>query len=128
MAFPQGQRVLVVGGSAGLGRHLAEAFTLSGAHIGIVARRTAELELAADLLRGLPHGTSSRHPRVETFVADVTRDEDVVQLASQVQETFGGIDVVIHCVGRSSRGRAAETKPANAAGTSDPRKIVAMRN
>lgn len=48
---PEGKHCYITGGSTGLGKGLAIELAKRGAHVTIVARRTAELEAAAEQIR-----------------------------------------------------------------------------
>lgn len=44
--------------------------------------------------------------------ADVTKQEDVDRFAATLLSAWGGVDMLCHCAGRSMRGTALETSPA----------------
>jgi FlaA1/EpsC-like NDP-sugar epimerase len=73
-------RILVVGGSSGMGLALAEHCLADGAAVTIVGRSEARLSAAR---QRLPHPE-----RLQTVVADVTRETDVARLF----ETVGTLD------------------------------------
>ena len=81
--------VVVTGATAGLGRHIADAFFAEGAIVVGVSRRPLN-----------PPGTDERRWH---FSADVTSDESVANLIDQIQDEFGRIDVWINNVGKSTR-------------------------
>lgn len=88
----EGQRVLVVGGSRGLGLNLAREFGRRGARLYLAARDPEELEAArADLAaRG-----------VEAYVGtcDVGHKVEIDDLLASVHEELGGIDVLVNVAG-----------------------------
>jgi NAD(P)-dependent dehydrogenase (short-subunit alcohol dehydrogenase family) len=84
--------VLITGGSRGLGLELARAFALRGARLALCARDEAELAEAERELR-------ATGVRVETFTCDVGDEDDVTELIREVEETFGGIDVLVNVAG-----------------------------
>lgn len=102
MSYWRGKRAVVTGGSAGLGRSLACALVRRGAEVMLVARGQPALDAAAAELRAL--GGS-----VLAIAADVTSQQDVDRLVSTVMSTWGGVDMVAHCAGRSMRGTALAT-------------------
>ncbi len=104
MSYWQNKVVLITGGSAGLGRALAEAFARSGARIVLAARGEEQLEVAAEELR-------DRGAEVLAVPADVTLQHDVERLIARSVEHFGRIDVLVNNAGRSARGAVLETTP-----------------
>jgi short-subunit dehydrogenase len=102
MNFWHGKRAVITGGSAGLGRALAHALVERGARIAIVARRAQPLEAAAAELR-------RRGGHVLSIMADVTNPQDVDTLTSTIQSSWGGLDLLCNCAGRSMRGTVLGT-------------------
>lgn len=84
----QGRRVVVTGGSKGIGKGIARVFARSGADVLIAARDESALRAAAEELAGEGSG------RVETTVADVAKVEECRRLAQTAQDVLGGIDVL----------------------------------
>ncbi len=78
---------LVCAASKGLGRAAAEALSREGAHVAIAARGRAALEEAASAMGALP------------VVADVSREEDRIRLASQVAAALGPVDILVNNAG-----------------------------
>lgn len=78
-----GQRVLVTGGTKGLGRATGRRFRAGGARVITAARRVTE----------------SLEDQVE---ADLTTPEGCDALARAALERLGGIDILVHVVGGSS--------------------------
>jgi len=102
MAYWQGKRAVVTGGSAGLGRVLAGVLVEHGARVAIVGRRPALVEQVAQELR-------ARGGNVLPVAADVTSQSDVDRLTAKVHSAWGGIDLLCHCAGRSMRGTVLGT-------------------
>ena len=71
-----GRVALVTGGSKGLGKAMARGFAEAGANVVISSRHEDELKAAAAEI-------AARHqrPRSPTFVADMTKRDDVKKLA-----------------------------------------------
>lgn len=89
----KGKRVLVTGGSRGIGRAITLALAEAGASIVVGYRDdTAAAEAVADRLQqiGAPHHLAQ---------ADVTNAAAAADLARACQEAFGGLDVVVNNVG-----------------------------
>jgi len=94
----QGRKVLITGGSRGLGFAAARRFVRAGADVAICARNAGELERAAGVLREIARQTArARIPRIRTIVADVTDPEAVKRLISDVSTAFGRVDVLVNC-------------------------------
>jgi 3-oxoacyl-[acyl-carrier protein] reductase len=84
-----GKRVVVCGGSRGIGRSIALAFARCGADVSACARGSAALEaLAADLARC--------GARVHTAVCDLSSKADIDRYIPSAAEALGGIDVLVN--------------------------------
>lgn len=104
MSHWQGKRTLILGGSSGLGRALAEVLVDRGARVAIAARGQEALDKAIAEL-------SAPGDQVFALRADVTSGADVERLHLAIHERWRGIDFVAHCAGRSMRGDAITTPP-----------------
>jgi len=102
MSYWRGKRAVVTGGSAGLGQALARVLVNRGAKVAIVARGQVALDATAQELKA--QGGS-----VLSIAADVTSQPDVDRISSTVQSSWGGLDLLCHCAGRSMRGTALTT-------------------
>ena len=91
-----GSRVLVTGGSSGMGAGLAVAFAERGATVGIVARRLDRL--AEVLERCRAHSPGSR-----MWVADLADPDSVDRLARDAVEGLGGVDLLVNTAGIPKR-------------------------
>lgn len=84
-----GQRVLITGGSKGIGLACAESFAAEGAEIILSARDPDRLKEAADALR-------ARHQvQVTAFAADLSKGSERERLAQEA----GAIDVLVNNAG-----------------------------
>lgn len=100
-----GKVVLVVGGTQGLGSHIARRAAECGAEAVIVSGRGEEKGRAvADQLTA--QGTQGAFIR-----ADVGDPEQALALVEQVVTTFGRVDCVANCAATTSRGSLVETTP-----------------
>ena len=79
--------VLITGGSAGIGRAIAQTLTQSGARVAITGRDKNRLEAAARALDVLP------------IQADVSNEADVQRTYREVLQTFGDLDVLVNNAG-----------------------------
>ena len=77
----KGKTALVTGGTKGIGKAIADELAKAGAQV-LVTARTKPAESAYHFI-----------------AADLTQAQDVEQLAQQIDETFGGIDILINNVG-----------------------------
>ncbi len=95
---------MITGGSSGLGLALAQAWGERKARLALVGRSVERLEVAAEPLR-------RRGVEVLTLAADVREQEQVDAAVERLTEEFGGLDVLVNCVGVSARGRILDTTP-----------------
>jgi 3-oxoacyl-[acyl-carrier protein] reductase len=82
-------RVVVCGGSRGIGRSIALGFAEAGAAVSVCARNADALAaVAADLARfGRP---------VHTATCDLAKASDIAQYVPKAAEALGGIDVLVN--------------------------------
>jgi NAD(P)-dependent dehydrogenase (short-subunit alcohol dehydrogenase family) len=81
-----GKRVLVTGGTQGAGAAIVQRFAAAGAKTITSARSEPRSGAGTDL-----------------FVqADLATLDGVERLAAAVESTFGGVDILVHCLGGSS--------------------------
>lgn len=83
----QGSRVLVTGGSSGIGRAIADALAAEGASVVIAGRDAQRLAKVADA-----------SDRIEAVVCDITDDDQIAALQQQMNAS-GGIDMLVNCAG-----------------------------
>jgi NAD(P)-dependent dehydrogenase (short-subunit alcohol dehydrogenase family) len=91
-----GKVALVTGGSKGLGKAMARGFAEAGADIVISSRHENELRSALD---DILKGTGRRGRFV---VADMSRREQVAQLARTSLELMGRVDILINNAGTNN--------------------------
>jgi NAD(P)-dependent dehydrogenase (short-subunit alcohol dehydrogenase family) len=100
-SYWQGKKVLITGGSSGLGRIIAEEFYENGAEVAIVALeendvRTAAAEIGVNVL---------------PLRANITKQEDVDSVLETIKNKWGTLDVLVNNAGRSMRGKVLDTTP-----------------
>nr|WP_255640058.1 SDR family oxidoreductase [Pseudalkalibacillus hwajinpoensis] len=95
----ENKRVLITGGSKGIGKSIAKAFYEEGAKVGICGRNREDLEMAKDEIG----------PNLALFEADVTDERKRVQLLDSFIMEFGSIDILINNAGGSNGGAIMET-------------------
>lgn len=98
------QCVVVVGASSGIGRATALAFAGAGARVVVTARSAGDLE---DLVERIREGGGEALP----LVADVTRPEEVQQVACRAVAQYGGIDTWVNAAAVTVYGRVEEVSP-----------------
>lgn len=89
---------LVTGGSAGIGRAIAQSLIEAGAKVAITGRGEARLKEAAKAL--------GAHP----IVADVSKEADVERTCAEVLNTFGDLDILINNAGIGTFKTLVETE------------------
>lgn len=104
MSYWKDKVVLVTGGSAGLGRLVGEAFAKAGSKVVLAAIDADGLEEVTDNL------TSTGHEAIGVLT-DITQQDQVDALIAQTIETYGQLDALVNCAGRSTRGEASATSP-----------------
>ena len=95
-----GARVLVTGGSKGIGAALARAYAAAGAHVVVAARASDELCAVADEVGG------------HAVVVDLTDVGAVEALVRVVEADYGPIDVLVNNAGMETTDMAAVIDPA----------------
>jgi len=79
--------VVITGGSAGFGKSLAAAFKKEGCQVIISSHEKELLQITADILF------------VDSFIADVTLQEEIKKLSEYVVQKYGKIDIWINNAG-----------------------------
>jgi 3-oxoacyl-[acyl-carrier protein] reductase len=98
----RGKTALVGASSKGLGKASALALAREGARVAICARTEADLEAAADEIRG------DTHADVLAIPADLTSAEGIERVVAATVEEFGGIDVLVTNSGGPPPGKFAD--------------------
>jgi len=93
------RRVLVVGGSSGIGRSLTVALGGRGHSVVMAARRP---DAVADVV-------AAAGPTVTGLVADITDAGRCRTLVEEAAAALGGLDAVVHAAGASPLGAVADT-------------------
>jgi 3-dehydrosphinganine reductase len=90
----EGLRIVVTGGSSGLGLALAEAFVRRGASVALVARDAGRLDEAARAASAVRPGAV-----VRGYSLDVTRSDGLGAGFDRIAEDLGGIDLLVSSAG-----------------------------
>jgi NAD(P)-dependent dehydrogenase (short-subunit alcohol dehydrogenase family) len=88
MGWLDGKRALVVGAGSGIGRAVLDAFAAEGARVGALERDETKVARLADEI-----------PGAVVRRGDATVMADARAAAAAVTEAFGGLDVLVNCVG-----------------------------
>ncbi|MES2033100.1 MAG: SDR family oxidoreductase [Pseudomonadota bacterium] len=96
-----GKRVLITGGTTGIGRAVAALLASDGAKVFIFGRHAPELEDALQHIRSVGGDA-------EGMVADQARRADIDRVLARSDEVLGGLDVLIANAGLGA-GKLAET-------------------
>ncbi len=100
------QRVLVTGGSRGIGLAIAAACARAGADLALVARDARALRAAAARLR------AGGRTRIDAFVFDLGDTRRIDVLYARILRRTGGVDVLVNNAGITARGPAETVTPA----------------
>lgn len=84
----QGRRALIIGAGSGIGRAVVDAFVEHGAELCAFER---DAQKCAQLER--------ERPGLAVYRGDASRVDDAVGAMALCQETLGGLDVLVNCVG-----------------------------
>lgn len=98
----EGKTAIVVGGSKGIGKGMAEGLAQAGATVVLVSRKQADLDAAAlDI-------TAKTGSTAVGIAKDITSVEACYSLVDEVAERFGHIDILINCAGVNARSSVLE--------------------
>ena len=101
----KGKRVLVTGGSSGIGFAIAEAMMVRGSRIVITGRRPDVLSTAAERLR-------AAGGRIDSIAADVGTEKGREMTLRVALEKLGGLDILVNNAGGVRAGRLEDTTEA----------------
>ena len=92
----KGRIALVTGASKGLGRAMAIALAKHGAHLVLVARDKEKLNSVAQEV-------DAAGSTADVFAADITKEDQVLQLESDVSAKVGKVQILINNAGMNLR-------------------------
>jgi len=95
------KKVLITGGSKGIGLACAKAFVAEGARVALVSRSREKLEAARKTLQDC-----------YTVAADLTDAAAAAAMVERVEKEFGALDVLVNSAGAAKRTDADELTPA----------------
>jgi len=93
-----GKRILVTGGTTGIGRATVAQLVQAGARVLTFGRHDQQLQESLENARLAPNG------QVHGLIADVASKDGVQKVFDAVDETLGGIDILINNAGLSAEG------------------------
>jgi 3-oxoacyl-[acyl-carrier protein] reductase len=85
----KGKVCIVTGGGRGIGRHIVETFANEG----------AKIVIATDISDTTFSEMESTNANVKGLVLDVQNSEAITRFATDIAETYGGIDVLVNNAG-----------------------------
>jgi NAD(P)-dependent dehydrogenase (short-subunit alcohol dehydrogenase family) len=89
-----GKKVLVTGGTRGIGKATAIGLAAMGARVGITGRDRVRTEAAAADIRA-----ASGNPAVDAYTADMSSQAQVRRLAAEILDAYPRLDVLVNNVG-----------------------------
>src|SRR5215472_4387499 len=92
-----GRRALVTGAGRGIGKGIALALAEAGADVGVTALGDTNARVVAEAVQATGQ-------RGFGWAADGTRVEPMQAVAEQVLREFGGLDILVNCIGDAIRG------------------------
>jgi NAD(P)-dependent dehydrogenase (short-subunit alcohol dehydrogenase family) len=98
----KGKVAVITGGSVGIGLAVAEGLAAEGVHLALCARNEERLREAGERIR------QAGGVRVLAIPADVTKAADITAMAQQIEEEFGGADILINNAGTGSEEKIME--------------------
>ncbi len=91
----RGKRVLITGGSSGIGFSTAKKLARAGAHVAVAARDEARLKAAADEIAS----AASKDQKILHVPMDVTSTASVEEGTRRTLEELGDLDILINNAG-----------------------------
>ncbi|MCK8495157.1 SDR family oxidoreductase [Spirosoma sp. RP8] len=85
-----GKRILLSGGTTGIGRAIGELMSSYGANVFTFGRHQEPLDEALSAMR-------SAGGQADGIVADSARAEDIQRVVEQAETKLGGLDILINC-------------------------------
>lgn len=87
---------VVIGGTSGIGLALARGLAQAGANVVPTGRRVDQVQAAVSIVEALGS-------RSVALTCDVTSERSLEALLQRVCETFGKVDILVSCAGRTKR-------------------------
>lgn len=103
MDIPHYETALIVGAGEGISASLARLLTRQGLRVALAARNVAKLDALC------------KETGAKAFTCDATNADDVEKLFADVENQFGGPEVVVYNASQRARGPFIELDPADVA-------------
>jgi NAD(P)-dependent dehydrogenase (short-subunit alcohol dehydrogenase family) len=100
-----GRIAVVIGGTSGIGKTLSLGLADAGAHVIPSSRRQTEVDAAAAEIE-------SRGRKTLRVTSDVLQRGSLERLCEETLRTFGRVDILINCAGRTQKKAFAEVTDA----------------
>lgn len=84
----KGKRAVVLGGTRGIGRAIAETLAAEGAHVAICARNAEQVDEAVASI-------SKRGVRATGAAVDIAKGEELKAWVDSAAKAFGGLDILV---------------------------------
>ncbi len=101
-----GKRVLVTGGTRGIGKATALAFLADGAKVVIAGSNYDSLQIA---LSEMQNSAESHHPEVTGVHGDIANVSDCERMVQDAVEQLSGLDILVNSAGVFQPASMAET-------------------
>ena len=95
-----GKKVIITGGSKGIGLACAKVFLTEGASVTIVSRSTENLANAKNSL--------DKYGKIRSFCLDLTASKNAKKMVTTIKDEMGGIDILINSAGAAKQAPIAE--------------------
>lgn len=96
MLLLKGKKAIVTGGTAGIGREIAKAFALSGAHVAVFGTNE---ERAQETLEELEKCRSVEDQKFSKKIVDVANKSSVLDAITSLLADFGSVDILVNNAG-----------------------------
>jgi NAD(P)-dependent dehydrogenase (short-subunit alcohol dehydrogenase family) len=115
-----GKTAVVIGGTTGIGRALVEGLAAAGADVVASARRAEEVSATAKAIKAAGRRTLE-------LTCDVASKASLQTLHDRVVESFGKVDILINCAGRTKRTPTVEVSEEEFLGIIDTNLMGTLR-
>ncbi len=109
MGHPQldlaNKTAVVIGGTSGIGLAIAKGLAIAGADVVATGRR-------GELVRAVTHEIEALGRRSLDITCDVTDESSLKELLDATCSTFGGVQILVNCAGKTKRTPTLEVSDA----------------